>query len=304
MTGSPTVVETLTQLPAAGLGTSDKPIVMALPPNAREDQISGGDVIARQLADLTEYVVVTVAPSSEAALIEAMGRGDVHIAVLSPFAYVLAHQRGFADAALVSLRSGAGRYGAQFIANVDSGFTSYYDAASGQNTADAAVALKQFDGKKPCWDDPVSPSGYVIPAGFLGEHGIRTKPAAFVQGHPTVVRAVYAKGICDFGAGYIDARTFPSLKQDFPDVMDRVVVIWRIPSIIPYDNISYAANLPEDIRQNLTGSFLTIMDREEGKTALRSVYQIEGLQAVEDTYYNELRVYLEASGIDLAALIQ
>ena len=74
---------------------------------------------------------------------------------------------------------------------------------------DAAVALAQFADKKPCWSDETSASGYVIPLGYLNANQIVTKPAAFVQGHPTVVRSLYATGICDFGATYVDARKFP-----------------------------------------------------------------------------------------------
>jgi len=50
-------------------------------------------------------------------------------------------------------------YGAQFIANREGGYVSHYDAARNGNTADALEALKQFDGKKPCWSDATSPSG-------------------------------------------------------------------------------------------------------------------------------------------------
>jgi len=77
--------------------------------------------------------------------------------------------QGYADVGLVVLRSGADHYGFQYVANaarVDADgnpmFTSYYDPATGKSTADAATGLAQFNGKKPCWTDPLSASGYVL----------------------------------------------------------------------------------------------------------------------------------------------
>jgi len=48
------------------------------------------------------------------------------------------------------------------------------------------------------------------------------------------VHAFYAQGACDFGATYIDARTYPGLEDSFPDVLTKVIVVWRTPNIIPY----------------------------------------------------------------------
>jgi len=278
---------------------------MALAPSATtQELIASGEAIAKQISDLTGYTIKTTVPTSYGALVEAMGAGNAHIGWLPPFAYVVAHEKGYADVALSVLRFGSDHYGAQFIAHVDSGFTPYFDETTGQNTADAATALAQFNDKKPCWTDPLSSSGYVIPLGFLAQNGVKTKPAAFVQGHTTVVRAIYAKGICDFGATFIDARTSSALQKELPDVMQKVVVIWRTDPIIPNDNVSYASNLPEEYRQKITDALLKIAETEEGKKALQDVYQIEGLKVVDDTFYDEFRVYLEASGVDVTSLVK
>jgi phosphonate transport system substrate-binding protein len=74
--------------------------------------------------------------------------------------------------------------------------------------------------------------------------------------------------------------------------------------VIPNDNVSYASSLPEDVRAKLTEAFLKITQTEEGKAALKAVYQIEGLKVVDDTFYDEFRVYLEASGIDVTTLVK
>jgi phosphonate transport system substrate-binding protein len=119
-----------------------------------------------------------------------------------------------------------------------------------------------------------------------------------------VVRAVYAGGICDFGATFIDARTSSALQEDLPDVMDKVVVVWRTDPVIPNDNVSYASNLPDDIRQQITAALLELAGTETGVESLKAVYQIEGLKEVDDTFYDEFRVYLEASGVDITTLVK
>jgi phosphonate transport system substrate-binding protein len=287
------------------LGSPDNPIIMALAPSATtQELIASGEDIAKQLTDITGYTIKTTVPNSYGALVEAMGSGNAHIGWLPPFAYVIAKEKGYAEVGLATVRFGADHYGSQFIANVDSGFTSYFDEATGKNTADAATAMAQFDGKKPCWTDPLSSSGYVIPSGYVLQTGIKIQAAAFVQGHPTVVRALYAKGICDFGATFVDARTSSALQADLPDVMEKIVVIWRTDPIIPNDNVSFATNLPADVRQKLVDAMLQLSGTEAGKTALQSVYQIEALKVVDDTFYDEFRVYLEASGVDVTSLVK
>jgi len=291
------------------LGSPEKPIIMALAPSATtQELVAGGDAIAAKLSELTGYTITTTIPTSYAALVEAMGSGNAHIGWLPPLAYVLASQKGYADVVYVAIRSGSDYYGAQFLAHVDSGLTSYFDPAAnsgaGANTADAATALGQFDGKKPCWTDPLSASGYVIPSGIVASAGAKVKAAAFVIGHPTVVRALYSTGICDFGATYIDARTSSSLK-DLADVNEKVVVIWRTDPIIPNDNVSVAMDLPEDVRAKIVEALGALAASEEGITLLKNGgYDISGLSARDDTFYDQFRVYLEASGIDVTTLVK
>lgn len=291
------------------LGSPEMPIMMALAPSATSQElIAGGDAIAAKLSELTGYTITTTIPTSYAALVEAMGSGNAHIGWLPPLAYVLASQKGYATVAYVAIRSGSDYYGSQFIANVDSGFTSYFDPAAnegkGANTADAATALAQFDKKKPCWTDPLSASGYVIPSGIVASTGAKTTTAAFVIGHPTVVRALYLKGICDFGATYIDARTSSSLK-DLADVSEKVVVIWRTDPIIPNDNVSIAAGVPADVSAKIVEALGTLAASEEGITLLKNGgYDISGLSARDDTFYDQFRVYLDASGIDVTTLVK
>ena len=290
---------------AAALGTSENPLILALPPgnSTNTDRIDAGKAFAEQLSNVTGYTFVVVAPDSYANLIEAMGRGNAHVAVLPAYPYALAYEKGYASAAFASLKLGKKAYGAQFIARKDAGFKSYVDAQTGENTADAATALSQFRDKKPCWSDETSPSGYVVPSGILAYHDIPTSTPAFVQGQPTVVRAIYLGGICDFGASYIDARKFPTLLDEYPDMLERVRVIWYIPPLIPYEVFTIAHNLPLEIVQAISDAMFRISGMQAGRQVIGQVYGIEDWERITDAFYNEFRSYLDASGVDLESML-
>ncbi len=305
----PTPTATLAPIPtpltAAELGTDKNPLILALAPSSRndEDVLTAGETIAAQLESLTGFKIVAVAPTTELELVEDFGKGNAHIAVLSPFGYLLAFENQYVTAALASVRNDQTLYGAQFIVNRDSEFQPFYDEARGENTAEAEDALIQFKDKKPCWSDKASPSGYVVPLGLLNQAKVPVRSGAFLEGQPSVVRAVYNADICDFGATFIDARQSPALEASYSDVLDRVTVIWRIPAIIPYENVSFSRRLPLEMRRVLLRAFVDLMVTPEGKAAMQTVYGIDTLQPADDTLYSEFEKYVKASKLSLEELI-
>ncbi|MBI5952565.1 MAG: PhnD/SsuA/transferrin family substrate-binding protein [Chloroflexi bacterium] len=307
-TPAPTLppVPTPTPLAPPEPGTEQNPLIFALSPSPRSsaDAVAAAETVAAFIESHTGYRLVTVAPSSEKVLVDALNKGNAHIAMLTPFGYLLARKDNSVTVILSSLREGKAFYGAQFIVNREGEFTSYFDAERGENTAEAIVALKQFREKKPCWSDVTSPSGYVIPLGLLTQSQVQVKDAAFLEGQLNVVRAVYADDICDFGATFIDARELPSLEADYPDVMDKVKVIWRVPEVIPYDNISISNSLPIEMRRVIQRAFIDLMLTPDGKAAIQTVYGMDEIQIAEDAMYDNFAAYVKASGLDLADLIE
>jgi phosphate/phosphite/phosphonate ABC transporter binding protein len=302
------IAPTETPIPPASkaeLGLAENPLILALPPSAKsQEQIAAAKVIAAQFTERTGYTVVTVIPDSYSALLDSLEKGNAHIVLLDPLAYVLAYQRGLVKAAYAVVKDEETSYGAQFLASRKGGFQSYYDSILEKNTADARTALAQFADKKPCWSDETSSSGYIVPLGFLNENQIVTKPPAFVEGHPTVVRSLYASGICDFGATYIDARKFPSLEDEFPDLVEQVIVVWRIPPIIPYEVFAFSTSMPQNMRDLFSSLIPAMMQTDAGKAAFKTAYNIDELLAVNDGYYEEFRIYVDESGVDLSTLLK
>ena len=301
-----TLTPTQTPLSTAEPGTESNPLILALAPSPRptDSVIAAGELIAAFIQSRTGYRVVTVIPASEIVLLDSISRGNAHITSLSPYGYAIAFQRNDITALLARVREGQIFYGAQIIANREKNFTAYFDEAKQENTTDVVTALKQFQEKKPCWSDEVSPSGYVIPLGLLNQAGVQTRSGAFLEGQPSVVRAVYADDICDFGATFIDARTSPTLEADYPDVIDKVKVIWRIPNIIPYENIVMSTDLPFEMRRVIQRALIDLMLTPDGKSAMQTVYGFDDMQVVEDSAYTEFIALANASGLDLLSLIE
>ncbi|MDD2920845.1 MAG: PhnD/SsuA/transferrin family substrate-binding protein [Anaerolineales bacterium] len=297
-----------TQAPIAPIefGTEKNPLILALAPasHADPDMIAAGEEIAAFIEDRTGYRLVTIAPASETSLVDSLDRGNAHIAVLSPFGYLLARQNDSVTAIMASTRNGELLYGAQFIANRESGFVSFYDSARNENAAEAPTALQQFQDKKPCWSDALSPSGYVAPLGFLNQSGVKTQSGAFLAGQANVVRAVYANDICNFGATYIDARKLPALEASYPDVSERVIVVWRVPNIIPYENISISNALPIEMRRVIQRAFIDLILSSDGKSNLQKVYGLDAIQVADDALYAEFEKYALASGLEFSTLIK
>jgi ABC-type phosphate/phosphonate transport system substrate-binding protein len=306
-TATPTAIPSMTpNSPSGPPGSVKNPIVLALPPSTRpeEEVLNAGRTLRSLLERTTGYAVVSAIPPSETELIRAFGSGGAHIAAFSPFAYLLASQEGVAEAAFAREQDGNVLYGSQFIARIDAQYRSHFDPVQAADIAEATIALAQFNDKKPCWTDARSASGYVVPLGVLAGAGVRTQAPAFLAGHAAVVRAVYTSGICDFGATYVDARAFPGLEDQLPDVMRKVEVIWRIPPIIPYETLAFARGMPVDVRRVLIRAFVDLTADAAGIAAMQTLFGFSSMRVAEDSLYEDFRKAVRDSGLVLTSLME
>jgi phosphonate transport system substrate-binding protein len=308
-TATPTPLPTPTATPMP-LGSPENPFVLGLVQTQPELSLDGpAQNLADLLATATQKAVAARVFAGYKELLESMTDGGTHIAFLPPLTYLYASQRGLAEVALLTNHFGVFGYGTQFMANAEDNYTIYYDPLSGQNSAGPEVALQQFAGKRPCWVDPESTAGYIVPAGLLLENQVETGTAAFSQSHTAVVRSLYVKGVCDFGATFSltgDPRTASNVLADLPDAGERIPIIWRSEAVIPNLNISYLAGLSEETRNAFNSAFLALADGADGRAALSAAagdYSIEALKVESDTRYDPLRGYVEALDLELSTLI-
>ncbi len=269
------------------LGTKDNPIVVAFVPSAEaEEVIASAEDFMKLLSEKTGYAFKATVPTSYSAAIEAMCTGKAHMGTLATFAYILAHEKCGVDVALVAVRYGSPYYTGQIIAGADTGIKSIAD----------------LKGKTMCWVDAASTSGYIIPRIMLKAAGVDPDADLGQQievgSHDGVALAVY-KGDCDAGATYVDARE--RIEDEFPDVKEKTVVIATSPPI-PNDGLQFIKDFPPDMREKIVKAFLEIMQTEEGKEAMGKAYGWQAVVEKDDSFYDEFRAVLDASGVDVEEL--
>jgi phosphonate transport system substrate-binding protein len=228
---------------------------------------------------------------------------SVHAAWLPPSTYLIAERKQLVSVAALINQFGVYMIGVQFLANVDGGFTTYFNPQDNSSSAPASQALSQFRGMRPCFTEPTSPSGYIVPGGILLEAGVAFLEPVAAQTTSTVIRALYYPGICDFGATYAisgDPRTASNL-QDLPDLLDRVVVLWQSEPVIPNLNLSIHQKLPREMREAMARAFLEANSDAIGLELISDAlnYEVQGLRPATDADYERLRQLVQITGANL-----
>lgn len=293
------------------LGSPSNPIIigyLVMDPASAEVISTSGDKIAEELGSSTGFSYSSLAFYTYDELLTAFDEERVQVGFLPPATYLAARDLGSVDTLLVTNHFGRFAYGTQFLAQVSSGFSPYFDPLTNQNTTDAGSALAQFAGKRPCVTEIGSLSGYWLPLGLLASESVPIQPPVVTQGQTAVIRSLYVQQICDFGATFAlsgDPRTASGIQESFPDVLDKVIVIWRSDAVIPSINVSVSVDLPNQIRQPLSDALISLVKTAAGKKLLTDalVYDVEDLKVINDDYYNPLRNYLQAAGADIQTLI-
>jgi phosphonate transport system substrate-binding protein len=204
----------------------------------RQDYQPVIDMLARETGKKIEFRQAT----DYAAVIEGQISGQVHIAQYGPLSYVLAQTKGAqitAVGAQVDERGGQPGYRSYGIVKAGSPITS----------------LDQMAGKKVCFVDPNSTSGYLYPSAGLIQAGV--DPAAgvtpvFAGGHDSSVLEVNA-GRCDAGFAY-DTMVDAQLIEKGQLTPGAVTTIWRSETI-PGSPVAVANSLSPELQATLVDAF-------------------------------------------------
>lgn len=280
------VSDTPTNQELPELGTQDNPVILALV--ASDDTntlLASSTAITDRLSEITSLAIKPSVFTSYAASIEAMCDGEAQAAVLNNFAYVAASNLDCADAVLVGVQYGLPTYAGQIITRVGSGITSIEDLA----------------GKSFCRPGEFSTSGWIVPSITMQAAGLfpdlDLSEIRNLADHEDVIRSVYS-GECDAGATYVDARG--SVKEEFPDVYDMVVVIQES-APIPNDALSFHPDTPDEIVNAIVDALLVMVADEGGDAELFASNDFYGwldLKEIDDTFYDPFRLELRSANVD------
>lgn len=223
--------------------------------------------------------------TSYAAVIEALRAGQVQIAGMGPFSYVVAKD---GDAGVIPLGALAD------AADEQPGYQSYGIVNPGSGITD----LAGFKGKKVCFVDPTSTSGYLFPSAGLLELDIDLESGitpVFAGGHDASALSV-ADGTCDAGFAYDTMVTSELIKSGQLAEGD-VEVVWES-EVIPGSPYVASTQLPEDLQQELVRIFQEQLNKpalveagiceSEGDCLLPEESEY-GFIAVDDSLYDGIR---------------
>jgi phosphonate transport system substrate-binding protein len=271
------------------LGTEKNPIIWAFVPSVDTARVSAGSqAVAELLHNSTGLYFKTFIATDYVGVIEALKAKPpkAHMASLATAAYILAADQKVAEAALVSVRNGTAFYKGQIITRPDTGIKK----------------LADIKGHTFARVDPLSASGWIIPSLMLKGAGIdldKDIKVVDAGGHPAVVTAVYS-GQADAGACFVDARA--QVQKDYPDVMEKVVVIQESGNI-PNDGVQFHPSVKPELRAKIVDALLELIKTEEGKAAINNAYQWTALEKHDDSFYDAFRQVLQAAGVTAEVLM-
>lgn len=197
------------------------------------------EILKKELGIDVEVQEVT----SYAAVIEALRAGQVGIGQLGPFSYVVAAD---GDAGVKPVGT---------VANSKDEPPTYNSL--GIVPADSDIKdLAGYRGKKVCFVDPTSTSGFLFPSAGLLENDIDPDSddieKVMAGGHDSSALSVQDK-TCD--AGFVASTTLQSMKDEGQIKEGALKEVWKSEDI-PGSPVVVSTKLPEDLQEEITRIFL------------------------------------------------
>ncbi len=290
------------------LGSLGNPITIGFILSTDQSNSDPAIALVDLLSTETGYVFDTLLYPDFGSLSTAIVNGDVHLFWLKPLEYVFLNDQGVAEVMLMTNHQGVFAYGIQFLANVNSGFLPSFDADGNPTFDNPIEILQQFSGTRPCYLDPQSIPGYFVPKGLLADASTPTLDPVFVFSYNAIIRALYIRGICDFGVTFAytgDPLTSSDILANLPDAKDQIRVIWLSDNFIPNINLSASPSLPVFMRFRIEEALIRIADEPHGLNLISSalVYDVEALRSIEDHFYNAFRAILAPLELDLQPIV-
>lgn len=263
-----------------------EPLVFAFQPQENPERLQ---LNARQLTDyltgtLGQPVKVYI-PTDYAAVVEALRAGHAHVAYLSAWPYLLAHQMAGVEIIAAEVRDGKTSYISQWYTRKDTGIASLADAR----------------GRTAAFTSPSSTSGYLFPLAKLIEEGLlppRGDPARFFRS--VVFAGGYEQALKALMRGQVDvaaASDYAPARYLTPEEQAQLVVLSQ-QGPVPTHCVAIKTNLSAETRVRVREALLRLNEPEHA-SLLKSVYGAERLLPVgHDEHTAALARALELTGLD------
>ncbi|HLI01640.1 MAG TPA: phosphate/phosphite/phosphonate ABC transporter substrate-binding protein [Acidimicrobiales bacterium] len=193
------------------------------------------EVVKKQLGVTLKVVTGT----SYASMIEAQQAGKAQIIGYGPFSYFIAKKEGLKIQDIGILITAP---------HTDGGYYSW--AVVNPKKTPSITSIKDFKGKKVCFSDPSSTSGYLYPSyGLLGAGISPTKGVTPVfAGTDTATALQVAKGSCQ--VGFTNSQSLPAAEEAHQISPSAVKIVWKGPEI-PGNPTAISDSVPASLRTAL-----------------------------------------------------
>ena len=260
------------------LGTESNPIKISLVPGQDVAILAqNGRALEKWIQSQTGYHVRLTVPINFIAVVEALGSKKADLAFMNTFGYLVGRERYGVTVALIGVNQGTTEYRGQILA-----------------LKKGPQSLKDLTGKSFAFVDPVSTSGYILPAKLLKDQNVKLKDFIFAGRHDTVVQMVY-QGRVAAGATYTSAPK-DGLPQDarrlllmqYPDIFEKVKVL-ATTDPIPNDPIVFRKDFPSEMKVKVIKAIKDYFQTEEGRRVMYDLYHMTGVQDVTDAHWDGVR---------------
>ncbi|MFF3464637.1 phosphate/phosphite/phosphonate ABC transporter substrate-binding protein [Streptomyces sp. NPDC001984] len=231
---------------ASSDGKGSDTLVMAAVPSENATSLKASyAAVIKLLEKETGKKIVFQAATNYAAVIEGQRSGKIQIAGYGPFSYVQAKSSGVKTTPVAAAIATKG---------AKPGYQSYGIVRTGSPIKN----LKGFKGKKVCFVDPNSTSGYLYPRAGLLEAGVDVDKGitpVMAGGHDASVLAVKS-GQCDAGFAY-DTMVDKQLIEKGQLKKGEITTLWKSP-VIPGSPVAVSDDLDAGLKQKIANAFQTM----------------------------------------------
>lgn len=267
------------------VGTQKNPVKLFLIPGQDAQVLEdNGKKVTEFLQKKTNLFFDIKVPTSYIAVVEAFGSKKADVAIMNTFGYILAHEKYGVEAKLMGIHFGQRYYQGQIIAR------------KGQ-----FKSLEEINGKRFAYVDPASTSGFLMPTELMRKKNVKPKEFIFAGKHDTVISMVYNKQV-DAGATFHtpekegkpqDARKL--VLTQYPDVFEKIEIL-KLTDPIPNDPIVFRGELSAEIKDKIKSGLIEYLKTPDGQDIFMKLYNMNGVIAVDDTHYDEIRNTLKLLG--------
>lgn len=254
----------------------------AIPTQNQGDMANAMDKLSKHLGEaLDTNVEISIYPDYNG-VVEAMNYGQVDMAYFGPLTYVIANERGGAEAIMTLLVNGEPYYYSYIIAHKDSPLDSFEDMI--ENVTDLKFAF----------GDVNSTSGSLIPTLALKEAGVFRdqmdtdfEETFYTGGHDATALSVQEKSV---DVGSVDSAIFEIMKENGVIDKDQFKIIWQSEPLFQYP-WAVKKGTSDELKKALQEAFLSVEDPE-----ILDVFGASGFTIADDKDYDPVREAAKADG--------